>query len=111
MKIVHEIKNEETKLPLLRININSVVCAACRIFLKSKKMKNQVKLINETLTGRISQLSCVLAEKALIDEYTLLPEDLVDNEGNYLPKYQDEFNNYYDCYYNELSSYIINFKN
>ena len=64
--------------------------------------------IEERLAGRISQLSCVLAEKELIDEYKLLPEDLVDSENNYLPVYQDYFNNYYDCYYNELMSYIIN---
>lgn len=56
--------------------------------------------------GRISLLSRVLAEKALIDEYKLLPEDLVDNENNYLPEYQDYFYNYYDYYYNELMSYI-----
>ena len=57
-------------------------------------------------TGRISQLSCILAEKALIDKHKLLPEDLVDDENNYLPEYQDDFNNYYDYYYNELSIFI-----
>ena len=60
----------------------------------------------EELAGRISQLSCILAEKELIDKYELLPEDLADSEGGYLPEYQDYFNNYYDCYYNELLSYI-----
>ena len=70
---------------------------------------NQHK-INEELAGRISQLSCVLAEKILIDKYNLLPEDLVDNENNYLPEYQDNFNAYYDSYYNELTNYIINNK-
>lgn len=56
--------------------------------------------------GRISHLSCMLAEKALIDEYNTLPEYLLDNENNYLPEYQEYFNDNYDYYYNELMSYF-----
>ncbi|WP_291125483.1 hypothetical protein [Dysgonomonas sp. UBA7698] len=65
--------------------------------------QNGQQVIDNT-NSSIMQLACELAEKELVDKYSILPEAMMDESGeNYTDKYQDGFNLFYDKYYNQIA--------
>lgn len=49
------------------------------------------------------QYACELSLHELIEKYKLLPEQLTNDEGQYLDEYQGEFDEQYDNYLDQLT--------
>ena len=77
MKIVHEIENEETKLPLLGVNINSEVFA-------NKAVKAEVSI--ENVTGNFIIVNYSTKAVALFGDTRPLKNQLISIGGLFNPK-------------------------
>ena len=55
--------------------------------------------------NQIVEFASNLAHLELIEKYNLLPDQLMNDNGEgYKDEYQDEFDNHYDNYYEQLSN-------
>ena len=75
-------------------------------FEHKERINTNRKTISELSQSKIVELSSKLAEHDLMVHHQVSQDILFDKNGNYHAKYQDEFCNRYDDYYNDLISLL-----
>lgn len=62
-------------------------------------------MIDDNKRSTIVELSCKLAVCELVETFSMLPEEFMNEEG-YKEEYESVFNLYYDKYYHTLTKLI-----